>query len=246
VENAVKAGAQMARVRGIDAAAALRLMSERPGTSQRHAAVQLVMRSPHLMDRITKNLVAQNVASLARTSRAQRDVMRSVHGLYGNVLWASRSPKYEVVGPKGQLGLVRVPHQVREPNIRDLRVDRSPLPEYMRHMSAPVLSAASDRGFLVGALGTAVEHFHTQTTEVIAEMQVLYRGLRASKDLAAHDVHAFIKYVQTRPSLARIKASLDEDVVDRLSTRGLYLIYYVYTLLWDKEVRQYRATLPLP
>lgn len=163
------------------------------------------------------------MAQLASTSRSQRAMARQVDGpMNGDVLWWASKPNYRAVGRKGRKAVVRVPMRVRELDLGGPRRSNT------LHLPLPVLDTVS-RTWVEGALWTAVEHYHAHTDGVLAHLKMLHRGLRAERDPAERDVRVFSRYVQTRPTLSAIKASLD-DVLDRLSTRGLYMIYYAYTL----------------
>lgn len=194
------------------------------------------------MGRITRSLSSRNMASLASTSRSQRGMARQINGpCDGNVLCRTQRPKFEAVGPKGQPGLVGVPYRIRESYMRNLSNLSAPPPQstQLPKLPSPILNTQS-RPYIVGALYEAVEHYHDQPSAILAQLRVLHRGVRAKDDRAARDVRVFTDYLRTRPTLQTIRASL-EGVVDRLSTRALYMIYYAYQLQWQSNVERHKA-----
>ena len=216
VENITDEVARLARRHGITTNAALRLMARRPGPSRRHHAVDRVLMSRDLMPEITKSLLSSNMARLAGTSRAMRDMYRDTQG--GNVLSRDKRPKYVVVGPGNLKGLVRVPMSFK--GLATARMSTGGGGRAIRPTRTPT---AADRPQIIRTLSFLVGEYTIRD-----ELETLHRGLVHMRDPASHDVRAFIDALPGDGHWYQWDHRQRDSLISRLSTRALYLILFVF------------------
>lgn len=218
-------------------------MRQEPGSSRRHAAINRVLGSVDLMERLTATgaLSTRNIMALASTSKVPRNSMRVLLGNQGTVLY---SGKRRVYGNTAQgRALVRVP-------------DTIPANDKVRATKIQQVTTATPRAELVTTLMTRARFMQPsrpKIARVLVELEELERGMRLAKDMAVADVSTFIAWYRdwstrwasrrSRSRQARETKQMQLELqryLQTLTSRALYLVLYVFVsvkvpIYWDAD-----------